>query len=175
MNTSITQVTTIRAAIAAIAESGKALDSKIQETALLVLSHVDQHGDVTLVNELYRAMPKGSRSASLVDWLLAFGKVRANTGKDKEQAPFRFDGTKTTQIDEASLMPWHMMGKPERKPDEVFDVVKALESILRKAGKANAVTDPALVDRVRSLIGVSYEAPTAPETATEASADPLAV
>lgn len=145
-------VKTIRSAIKAIAQTGAKLDAKIQATGLAILAHVEQHGDVSLANELFNAMPKGSRTASLAGWLMAYGKLRANTGKDKATNPFRFDATKATDLPSAEAVLWHTFGKPEQAPDELFDLNKAITALIAKAKKADKVSDPELLTKLEGMV-----------------------
>lgn len=143
--------TAIKSAIKSIRTTGAKFDALVQSTGLDILAHIDAHGDVSLANELFAAMPKGSRTASLAGWLMAYGKLRANTGKDKAINPFRFDGNKTTDLESASATHWATFGKPEQEPDQVFDLAKALASLLRKAEQAESVSDPELLARIKVL------------------------
>lgn len=143
--------TAIKAAIKSIRTTGAKFDQLVQDTGLSILAHVDAHGDVSLANELFAAMPKGSRTASLAGWLMAYGKLRANTGKDKATVPFRFDSNKVTDLESATATHWATFGKPEQAPDAVFDLAKALASLLKKAENADNVSDPELFARIKAL------------------------
>lgn len=122
-------------AIAGITKRGAKLDADIQHCALSILAHVDQHGNITLVNQLYLGMPKGSRKAALTEWLLKFGKVQANTGDDKKTVPFLFDKTRTTNLDGAIESPWYDF-KPDPVPDVSFDYYAMLMAVMAKGEKA---------------------------------------
>lgn len=132
-------VAAITAAIGSITKRGAKLDADIQHCALSILAHVDQHNNVTLINDLYKGMPKGSRKAALSEWLLAFGKCKANEGADKKTVPFLYDGSKKTDMVHAAEKPWFDF-KPDADPDQVFDFAKMLTSLLNKASKANPDT-----------------------------------
>lgn len=144
-------IKTIKAAIKSIRERGAKLDNDIQLTALDTLQHAGAHGDVTLVNELYLAMPAGSRRSALAEWLITFGKVKANEGKNKAEQPFKFAPDKTEDFETGRATMWHTMGSPEKNPEEVFDLQKALAALLKKASKAGSVSDDALLGKLRAL------------------------
>lgn len=120
-----------------IGTTGVKLDGMIQECGLFALEHAEAHQDLCHVNGLYNALPKGTRKSALTGWLLAFGKVKANTGKDKAERPFAFDKEKETDLDGAAETPWFEF-KPDAAPDEVFDLQKAMMALLKKARKLKA-------------------------------------
>ncbi len=152
----LTGAPAIQAAIKSITNRGAKLDADIQHCALSVLAHVDKHGNVTLINELYLGMPKGSRKAALAEWLMAFGKCKANEGADKKAVPFLYDGSKKTDLVLAAEKPWFEF-KLDKAPDEVFDFAKALQALLNKAGKANQDTlvGGDLLAQVKALVPTS--------------------
>ena len=136
--------------IKSIQSRGQKLDKDIQITAASCLNHIELHGDVTLFNRLFLAMPKGSRKTALTQWGIAFGKLSANAGDNKKEAPFLYDKSKDTNLAEALANPWYDFA-PEKAPDEVFDVIKALHGLLTKAGKANSVKGADLLEKLRRL------------------------
>lgn len=126
----------ISKAIASITTRGKKLDADIQHCALSILAHVEAHGNVTLVNDLYNGMPKGSRKAALTEWLLKFGKVVANTDPaSKKLKPFLHDKTRTTNLVGAVETPWFEF-KPDVAPDVSFDYYAMLMAVMAKGEKA---------------------------------------
>lgn len=122
-------------AITSITKRGAKLDADIQHCALSILAHVDQHRNITLVNQLYLGMPKGSRKAALTEWLLAFGKCKANEGDDKKTVPFLFDDTRKTNLEGAVERPWFDF-KPDAAPDVSFDYYAMLMAVMAKGEKA---------------------------------------
>lgn len=126
----------IKTAIATVQASGKRLDDLIQTVGLSVLNHVELHGDVTVVNALYLSMPKGSRCKALAEWLLAHGKLGKNSDKKAAKlAPFSYDKTKATKLDQATQAPWFTFA-PEPAVADMFDFQAALKSLLARAEKA---------------------------------------
>lgn len=140
----------IEARIAVISKAGKKLDADIQLVGLSCLAHIEAHGDVRLFNRLYLAMPKGSRKTALTGWALAFGKLKANDGDNKKDVPFLYDKERVTNMVDAAQKPWYDFA-PEKSPDEMFDVVGALNNLLRKAGKATKNNNPELVEKLRQV------------------------
>lgn len=118
--------------IESIATRGKKLDSDIQLAGLSCLDHLAKHGDIGQINRLYLALGKGARKAALSSWLLSHGALVANTEKDKADKPFIYTKDKATNVQAASQDPWYDH-KPDAAPDEVFDLQKALEAIIKKA------------------------------------------
>jgi hypothetical protein len=111
-----------------------------QEIALDVLVHFSEHADVRMVNALYKAMPKGTKTSSMSQWLLTFGGVKANTGKNKSDLPFLMlkdeKGERVLpDIAGGTETPWYELGV-EKEPDEVLDIMALVKAVLRKAEKA---------------------------------------
>ena len=78
--------------------NGAKLDALIQEAALGCIEHAAEHGDVRPANQLWEAMPNGSRRNALGMYLVEYGAMRINTGKDKEQARFKFQKDFETDV-----------------------------------------------------------------------------
>ena len=121
---------TIVAAIEEIRATGKKLDTMIQVAACSVIQHVDKHGDVTLVNTLVEAMPKGSRVNALRDFLVTFAKVEY----DEATKGFKFAKHKETDLIGAQNIMWTEF-KPEQ-PYVAFDLQALIAGVLKKADTA---------------------------------------
>lgn len=120
----------IKAAIEDIRTTGKKLDNMIQVAAVSVIAHIEKHGDITLLNTLVDAMPKGSRVNALRDFLLTFGKVAYS----EEQRAFVYDRAAESDVQGAMAIMW-----TEFKPEpayEAFDLKGLLASVLKKAETA---------------------------------------
>src|ERR1051326_6760687 len=119
--------------IASIATRGKKLDLDIQQAGVSALSHLSKHGDIGFCNKLYLAMPKGARHNALTSWLLTYGSIEANTDTaTKAAAPFKYAKEKATDIEGAKADMW-FDHKPSPQPDEVFDLAKAVQQVIKKA------------------------------------------
>lgn len=140
----------IETTIKRIETNGKKLDADIQAAAVGCINHIETCGDVRLFNRLFLALPKGARKSALTQWGLAFGRMEANTGETKKEQPFVYAKDKTTDIMGAQQNPWYDFA-PDKAPDEIFDVRKALAALLNRAGKANSVSDNELLSKLRSL------------------------
>ena len=135
----------IKTAIASIAASGKKLDADIQSAGMSILNHADEHGDSTLADKLIEAMPKGSRKLALVEWMLAYGKLRLLKKADIEDAVriaagavFAFDKSKRTDLEAAAAKQWYTF-KPEAPVATAFDAQAAVVKVL--AGLTKATTN----------------------------------
>lgn len=126
-------------AITSIAKTGAKLDALIQQTAVSALAHLDKHSDITLVNRLQVAMPKGTRSNALTAFLLACGKIKvrvvpAGASKAVKEAmkasPFEFYREGKTDIEKALANPWFEFKKPKDISVE-FGVKELSAGILR--------------------------------------------
>ena len=87
----------IKAEIASIAKAGKTLDGRIQRCAVAAFEHMLEHRDHTLLVELYQALSKGMRRASMAAWIMQFTQLTANTdAASKADKPFVLDKEKAT-------------------------------------------------------------------------------
>ncbi len=130
----ITDHATLVKAITSIKVRGAKLDTDIQEVGLSAINAIKEHGNVFYVNALYLALGKGARHVALTAWLLAFGGVKANVGKDKASKPFNYSKDVLVDLASASAKPWFSF-KPSAEPDMVFDVYAALMGVLKKSEK----------------------------------------
>lgn len=119
--------------------AGAKLDQRIQLAGLSVINHIDQHGDITVAQGLMDSLPKGARSAAMVEWLLAHAKLEQNVidGKVVKEAPWKYAKGKETKLQAAIESPWYTF-KPEKLDEPSFDFQAMLNSLLSKATKAAA-------------------------------------
>ena len=133
----------IKAEIASIAKAGKSLDGRIQRCAVAAFEHMLAHRDHTLLVDLYKALSKGMRRASMAAWVLQFTQLAANTDPTtKAEKPFVLDKDKTADLETAKDTPWYDCGKPEAAPDEILDVNKAVLALLKKVKAAKDAGRP---------------------------------
>lgn len=128
----ITDVKELDKAIVAWGTKGKKWAEEGHMLAMSALTAMSKHNDIGPVNRLYLAMPKGTKSSAMVAWLLAYGAIVANEGEDKADKPLKYTKDKEYKLTEAGKDPWFNF-KPEPKADEVFDLAKAVEGIIKKA------------------------------------------
>ena len=120
-----------------IRTNGAKLDAMIQDVAVGCIEHAAEHGDVRPANQLWDAMPNGSRRNALGMYLCQHGAIRVNTGKDKEQARFKFKKDFETDIAAARAVMWHSF-KPEKDLAEEFNLSGKLQTLLKAYNKALA-------------------------------------
>ena len=118
-----------------IRTNGAKLDALIQEAALGCIEHAAEHGDVRPANQLWEAMPNGSRRNALGMYLVEYGAIRVNTGKDKEQSRFKFKKDFETDVAAARAVMWYSF-KPEKDLAEEFNLSGKLQSLLKAYTKA---------------------------------------
>ena len=118
-----------------IKTNGAKLDALIQEAAVGCIEHAAEHGDVRPANQLWLAMPNGARRNALGMYLVEYGAIRVNTGKDKEQSRFKFKKDFETDITAASAVMWYNF-KPEKDLAEEFNLTGKLQSLLKAYNKA---------------------------------------
>ncbi len=149
-------------AILSIKNRGAKLDVDIQVAGLSVMAHIEAHGDTTLADRLYNAMPKGARRLALAEWMLAFGKVRALSKANKDDAAaiaegrvFAYDKSKSTDMDSAIKTPWHEFRK-EKEVAEAFDVQAAVQSLLKRVqnaqGKGVHIEHAELIEKLAKVV-----------------------
>ena len=135
-------------AIKSIATRGKRLDRDIQQAAVSVIHHVQQHGDVTVANSLVAAMPKGSRGNALKAYLESFGRMSWN-GKEG----FVFAKSKTTDMEGATAVMWtEFKPEPEYKPLDVQSTVTNLLTRLERDLEKGVKHDETHVKAIRDLV-----------------------
>ena len=118
-----------------IRTNGVRLDALIQEAAVGCIEHAAEHGDVRPANQLWDAMPQGSRRNALGMYLVEYGAMRVNTGKDKEQSRFKFKKEFETDVTKAARVMWYSF-KPEKDLAEEFNLSGKLQSLLKAYTKA---------------------------------------
>lgn len=118
-----------------IKTNGAKLDALIQEAAVGCIEHAAEHGDVRPANQLWDAMPNGSRRNALGMYLCQYGAMRVNTGKDKEQSRFKFKKDFETDVTAARAVMWYSF-KPEKDLAEEFNLSGKLQGLLKAYNKA---------------------------------------
>ena len=118
-----------------IKTNGAKLDKCIQEAAIGCIEHAAAHGDVRPANQLWDAMPNGSRRNALGMYLCQYGAMRVNTGKDKEHARFKFKKDFETDAAAAARVMWYNF-KPEKDLAEEFNLTGKLQGLLKAYNKA---------------------------------------
>ena len=118
-----------------IKSNGAKLDALIQDVAIGCIEHAAEHGDVRPANQLWDAMPNGARRNALGMYLVEYGAIRLNTGKDKEQARFKFHKEFETDVTAARAVMWYSF-KPEKDLAEEFNLSGKLQSLLKAYNKA---------------------------------------
>lgn len=142
----------IKAAIDSIERRGKKYDRDVQVAALSAMQHHVEHGDVTLINRLVDAMPKGSRVNALRAFIETFGACRY----DAESKAFVHAKGKNHRLNEAHGILWTEF-KPEADYQSIDPVaflngaIKRLEADVKKMGEKSKV-DPSLIAGLRDLL-----------------------
>ncbi|NRA42962.1 MAG: hypothetical protein HRU21_11745 [Pseudomonadales bacterium] len=125
----LTNITHIETAISSIATRGARLERDIWVAAVSAMAHHAKHGDVTIVNKLVAAMPKGSRVNALRDFITCHGKVTF----DEENQVFVHDKEGNFDLEGATAKSW-----TEFKPEPKYQPVDAAKLIAALAKKLNA-------------------------------------
>lgn len=129
----ITDKVTLEKAITAWGTRGTKWAQEGHMLAMSALTMTSKHNDVGPVNRLYKAMPKGTKSSAMASWLLAYGALLANEdSKTKADMPFKYTKDKDYNLAAAAQDAW-FNHKPEPAADEVFDLAKAVEAIIKRA------------------------------------------
>ena len=128
-----------------IRTTGAKLDALIQEVAVGCIEHAAEHGDVRPANQLWDAMPNGSRRNALGMYLCQYGAIRVNTGKDKDQARFKLKKDFETDAAKAARVMWYSF-KPEKDLAEEFNLHGKLQSLLKAYNSLNPRFDGAFLN-----------------------------
>ena len=149
----------IKAAIDSIERRGKKYDHDVQIAALSAMQHHAEHGDVTLVNRLVDAMPKGSRVNALREFIETFGAVRF----DAESKKFLHTKGKEFRLDAAMKIMWHEF-KPEQAYQPITDPFKRFDQLvtqferdMKEMGDDSKVT-PEMIAALKSAKAQAIEA-----------------
>ena len=137
-----------------IRTNGAKLDALIQEAALGCIEHAAEHGDVRPANQLWDAMPNGSRRNALGMYLCQYGAMRVNTGK--EQSRFKYQKDFETDVTAARAVMWYSF-KPEKDLAEEFNLSGKLQSLLKAYNKAlsDGQAIKATPDEIQVLSGLA--------------------
>lgn len=174
----ITDTAKLKAAFKSINKRGAKLDDDIWIAAVSAMSHHNTHGDITIVNELVSAMPKGSRVNALREFIAAHGKVAYDT----ENKIFVHDKAGNFDLEGATAHSW-----TEYKPEAPYQPIDALVLIKRlavkvqnaDASKGDKVTSKQARAVLQLATDLGIELPTAKDAAPKAApkralqADPL--
>ena len=130
----------IKATIRSINSSRQRLVDNIQSCALSVANHAHLHGDITLLNDLQKAVGNGMKATALKLWLLDYAPV----SWDSEAKAFAFSKGKRAEgealeatLVEAAAKPWYDY-QTEKKVEEFTDVYAGIAALLRKLEKKPA-------------------------------------
>lgn len=157
----------IKKAIADISVTGKKLDGMIQHAAMSIAAHIDEHCNSTLADDLYNAMPNGSRRNALADWFQKYAKLDVITKEmrdsDKEkfgERIFQFNKKKATKLEAGNSEPWWEC-KPEKPAEIAFDFNAQLKSLITRAKSAAESGKGFKVDEVGAAFlrqhGIAYK------------------
>lgn len=174
----ITDTAKLKAAFESITKRGAKLDDDIWIAAVSAMSHHNTHGDVTIINELVSAMPKGSRVNALREFIEAHGKVSYDT----DNKIFLHDKQGNFDLEGATAQSW-----TEYKPEAPYQPIDALALIKKlavkiqnaDANKGDKVTNKQARAVLQLATDLGIELPKAKEATTVAApkqpvqADPL--
>ena len=120
----------VRDQISLIKTRSKQLDDQVHIIAVSCLYHAEQHGDVTLMQELIDSMGRSQRRSAVIAWAEAYGKFERNS-KGKNVV---FCRAKQTDLEGAkNESPWDFSPEPAFRP---FDMEAELKKLLKRATKA---------------------------------------
>ena len=141
----------IVAAIKSISTRGAKLDADIWTAATSAMAHHAEHGDVTLINELIDAMPKGSRVVALVAFIAKCGKVTY----DADAKTFLHDKSGEFNLEKAMSKSW-VEYKPEQ-PYRPFDVMSVIKAAALKAQAERKEGDKCTATQAKALLKLAAE------------------
>lgn len=121
--------------VAGIAKAGAKLDKDIQSVAVSAIGHAILHSNTNPANQLFKAMPNGSRKQSLITFFetnapLVFVTADKEFGYYENPAVQGFDGEKLMS------MPWHEAKREVLKSS--YDVDQSFTRFMKAVDKAIA-------------------------------------
>ena len=134
--------------IALIKTSGKAFESLVHSTAVSILMHVGQHGNINQAIDLVNALPSLTRKNALIAWLVEFGCFGYN-----EKTKSLVYRKATTRVDEAIKTPfWLFKQEPDFVAMTPSMFLKAVENLVKRAEESlTKQPDEALAKMVSAL------------------------
>jgi hypothetical protein len=139
--------------ITSIAGRGAKLDKDIHQAACSAVSHIIDHGDITLLVRLIAAMPKSGRKQALIKWSVAFSKLEVNDNKaTKADTPFLYNKAKANDLTSAMETPfWDFTAtESSSKPFIVADYLGNVSKRLQTALKTES--DPIIKAQIESVL-----------------------
>lgn len=145
--------TAIRATIATIVTTAGALQTLIHETAIECLQHAQEHGDVTIIDALVKALPKGQRVESLIEWVQDYSPVRWNGAKEvgllkKEAKAFTPFDIETAMTDPYYSHTAEQRSKQKLSLEALQNIVAGLSTRIEKAVENGTIKDGEDVDQM---------------------------
>lgn len=152
-----TAYTTLADRVAQIGKSSRKLDALIHETLVMLLVHIRDHGDTTLLTRLFASLPNGSRLKTYFVWCEKFAPLKVSKAKDTRGQVTVAKGRTTDDfliLEAMAIAPWDLA--EHKNPTELkvltFEaIVKWVSKQAKKsisAGKFNIDQVRALSDRV---------------------------
>jgi hypothetical protein len=138
--------------IAGIAGTSKKLDTTIHVCLISLLKHAHDHGDVTLVNRLFDALPKGSRLKVYFTWVEQFSpikvsRIKATYGHCK--VPKGWTADQFDILGAMAITPWDL-ADPNKGDAAAWDFETLVGFVAKKAAKSLAA-GKLTIEQVRGL------------------------
>lgn len=110
--TATTSLAAINAGIRSVRVLSGKLNGKVQEVALLILAHAQNHGDCTAAVRLVREVPGTSNKSMLIGWFMKFSPIGVSLGKSVAEDKCRFIRPESKNfndfnIEGARANPWY--------------------------------------------------------------------
>ncbi len=136
------------------------LNGRIHETAVMIASHANEHGDCTRALALVKAMPASMRRTMLVLWFNTFTPIRVSVSNDKVGI-LKADSPKYVAYDleGAAAKPFYELAaeKAEETDTTLDDVNEAVARLIKRIttrvdeDKVAANDKDAIVARIAAL------------------------
>ncbi|QDP61003.1 MAG: hypothetical protein Tp178MES00d2C33159091_54 [Prokaryotic dsDNA virus sp.] len=140
----------------------------IQECAVGIVEHANEHGDCSAAHRLCRAMEPKLRS-QVVKWFTEISPINVKMGKTAadDKANLRKpeqNGYNAFNIDRARVLKWYELETPESAP-KVYDLTSFREDVQKVLGRYakmlegdNAKITGAAADAIRADLAAFHEA-----------------
>lgn len=129
--------------IALINSAGKKMDERIHLVGVSGIVHYAEHGDLTTLSALCRAMPESSRGNALKYWVTKHANVQWNKKSDGGKGGFqkiKKDEDRVVSIDDATEHPFWEKTDTEKRDFNAETRVKSFVNAFHKALKEGKIT-----------------------------------
>jgi hypothetical protein len=133
---------TLAARIKSLAKRMAGTDATVQGLAIDVLEQSIVHRNYTYLNMLFLAMTKGHNRDALGRYLIKYGNIKPNMGKERKEVPFVLDDTRTGDLEGARATSWVSFSVAQASAAKLFDEASAVQGLIARLLKGEGFKNP---------------------------------